>query len=89
MATTDFVDAKAYLTKDYRGTHLYNHLTEVILKLPNDRPADALTVLENQSHDLNVSDTNNYCAWHGRWDFHQALSVNHLNLRGWLPIILL
>lgn len=49
MATTDFVDAKAYLTSDFKGTHLYNHLTEVILKLINDRPADALTVLESVS----------------------------------------
>jgi len=55
MATTDFVDAKAYLTKDYRGTHLYNHLTEVILKLLNDRPADALTVLESVSRSVRES----------------------------------
>jgi len=52
MATTDFVDAKAFLTKDFRGTSLYNHLTETILKLINDRPADALTVLESVSRQV-------------------------------------
>lgn len=49
MASMDFVNAKAYLQADFKGTHLYNHLTEVILKLVNDRPKDALGVLEDVS----------------------------------------
>jgi len=55
MATTDFVDAKSFLAKDYRGTSLYNHLTEVILKILNDRPTDALTVLEEVSRTVRGS----------------------------------
>jgi len=62
MATTDFVDAKAYLAKDYRGTHLYNHLSEVILKLITDRPDDALTVLESVSRSVRGS---TFSAGHG------------------------
>lgn len=55
MATTDFVDAKSFLAKDYKGTSLYNHLSEVILKILNDRPTDALSVLESVSRTVRKS----------------------------------
>lgn len=44
MATSDFSEAKAYLAQNAGGNNLYDHLSEVLLKLISERP--------NQSHEL-------------------------------------
>jgi hypothetical protein len=42
-------EAKAYLREDRGGVNLYDHLSEVLLKLLIERPSDATDVFEHLS----------------------------------------
>lgn len=49
MATSDFAEAKAYLTKNVSGNNLYDHLSEVLLKLVSEKPDQSLELFEHLS----------------------------------------
>eukprot|EP00051_Salpingoeca_urceolata_P022288 m.359841 g.359841 ORF g.359841 m.359841 type:complete len:491 (-) comp19951_c4_seq2:66-1538(-) len=53
---TDFESAKAFLLQaGSGGRNVYDHLSEVITRLLDDRPADAVAVLEDVSHTVKAS----------------------------------
>ncbi len=47
--SSDFSDAKAYLQQDGSGANLYNHISEVILKLITEKPENPLEMFEHLS----------------------------------------
>lgn len=49
MSNSDFAEAKAYLQTDRNGANLYNHISEVLLKLVTERPNDSLEIFEHIS----------------------------------------
>jgi radial spoke head protein 4A len=46
----DFEQAKAFLQKDGGGINLYDHLSEVILKVIKEKPDNAADVFEHLSN---------------------------------------
>ena len=44
-----FEDAKNYLQKEVKGSNLYDHLSEVLVKVLAERPEDAVAMFENLS----------------------------------------
>lgn len=49
MSKNDFADAKAYLMKDVGGNNLYDHLTDVLLKIVTEQPEQSLEMFEQLS----------------------------------------
>lgn len=53
---SSFADAKAFLLQaDENGNSLYNHLTDVVLKILEQKPAHALKHFENISSEVKKS----------------------------------
>ena len=54
MSESDFLDAKAFLLKasDKTGLNVYDHLANVITKLQDERPDNAVDLLESLSAEV-------------------------------------
>lgn len=46
MDNIDFEKAKSYLMTNHNGRNLYEHLSELIMKIITEKPADALNQFE-------------------------------------------
>ena len=50
MSSQDFEQAKAYLQTDSGGINLYDHISDVLLKIIKEKPTNAVEVFEHLSN---------------------------------------
>ena len=86
MAEADFLDAKAYLLKasDASGTNVYDHLSSVISKMLDERPNNAVDLLESISAQVKKEqfvDRSNTIQVYWRKNQSQSIALCHHHTR--------
>jgi hypothetical protein len=50
MSSVNFEQAKAYLQSDSGGVNLYDHISDILLKIVKEKPSNAIEVFEHLSN---------------------------------------